>query len=164
MRLGCQRAIVVAVPSMLGFSASASGLQALGASVSIWAGQMTRRYRGPFTERPTVPSVGPHPGRAPGTRGGLWSARALEDVKSAGNELWACTSPERFTQGHTLAVAGAPGSTFPWEAGAPCADGSVNTGNGDTLLKLQPPASTRRSAGRPDPWSAHRVARHNSLT
>lgn len=136
------RAVAAVSASALFFSTSFAGMMSLGESLGQWARNIPP---GHYTERPTTPYLGKHPGREPRTRGGMWSPAALEAAKRSVRPgrsqkplLQVSLLPEPM-QGppppppsHTLAVDAAPGAPLPWEGSI----GSVNSGNGDKLTSL----------------------------
>jgi len=123
------RAVAVVTASALFFSSSFAGMMAIGESIS----QALRNIApGQYTERPHAPYLGLHPGRSPKTRGGLWSAKALDAAERSGSLLQTSMQPFLPPVQHSLAVAPEPGSSLPWEGSF----GSVNSGNGNKLTSL----------------------------
>ncbi len=87
-----------------------------------------------FSQRPTKPYLGAHPGKDEGR--GLWSRARLEEVKVDPGYLLSASSAY-YPPSHSLAVSPSPGSSYAWEGTSPAGkSGSVNTANGDRLTTL----------------------------
>src|SRR5690242_5583855 len=106
------RAVAVLSASALFFSSSFAGMLAIGESIS----QSLRNLApGHYTERPLRPYLGKQPGKAAKTRGGLWSAKALDAAARSVSVLQTGLEPFLPPVFHSQAIAPAPGNALPWE-------------------------------------------------
>ncbi|WP_025228633.1 RHS repeat-associated core domain-containing protein [Fimbriimonas ginsengisoli] len=135
-------------------AATASGTHAISLSVGEAVAQYLRNPHGAYTQAPTKPYLGQHPGRDPHGRGGVWTRAALVDAEESAQPLYASTEPAQIPP-HSLAVAAEPGTTYPWEGST----NGVNTGNGNKLTKI-PLVSWTGRGGMPVEFSLY----HNSQT
>jgi YD repeat-containing protein len=131
------RGLALTLCASLAYSSTAVGVNAIATSL------LKAAQAGPpaFTHSPTRPYLGAKPGRAPHTRGGLWSERMRRFADSSAEHraeppLMASASAGYAVATHTLAISADSGSSEPWEGSAPSASGSVNTGNGNKLTSL----------------------------
>jgi hypothetical protein len=129
-RLWRATAVFTALTTFL--SATATGLAAIGSDINA----ALPRHIPQFTHAPKAPFLGAKPSRDPKGRGGVWSQEALAGIDANVHENLFAMTGGMFYLAHTLAVAAEPGSTYAWEASAPTASGSVNTGNGNKLTAL----------------------------
>lgn len=116
---------------------SAVGVNALADTVRAAIEQVARLPHGNYTVAPGSPFLGKHPGRDLGR--GIWSKGALANAEESSLNILTSIDPAAmYSGGHTLAVATAPGSSFPWEGSAGGLGGaSTNTSNGDRLVALK---------------------------
>ena len=94
------RMIALATATAVLTSATASGLHSMSVSVGTALEQYLRPH-GPYTQAPTKPYLGKHPGKDKG-RGGVWSVQARQDAEGSANPIQASLEPAPML-GHTLA-------------------------------------------------------------
>jgi RHS repeat-associated protein len=122
---------------VLAYGTAAPGMNVTATSIAELIRKLTYQRPGPYTDRPTKPYLGKHPGRAPRTRGGLWSEQNLKDMaNSRRGKLYAGTEAESQSPNHTLSVEAGPGNPLPWEGSAPGIGGNINSANGNRLTSL----------------------------
>ena len=124
----------VLVAFVTGYAPSALGANEILNSFGEAVRQVLRQPHGHYTTAPGIPFLGPHPGRDPLGRGGVWK---LHPSSLAGGGHFKVATSYFNGGGHPISVSPAPGPSYPWEGSAATGGGSINTGNGDLLTNLQ---------------------------